>query len=451
MIALAFTTLTMSALILVVWIVFRFFPHLFPARIRYLTWVILLIGLVIPIRPSLGGAIIDIPIQEFIAPIEAMPIAVEPAAQTFNPTPIIWFVGTLGILGYHLVRYLKFVRQIKRWGQWESETSTLLIFERIKQDMGLERKKIRLMNCPLVASSMLTGFFRPIVLLPEKAFDDEELTLIFRHELVHYKRKDLPIKLLSLIAIAVHWFNPLVYLLSASLQAEGETSCDEAVLKQANMDERHFYAEVIISMIGKKKEQTYLATNFYGGKAGIKKRLSSLLDTRPKAKRLAFSMLTTVLILTLGAGSVFAADHLRNTSSQNHDDIKDIALSLIGGGVVNIIESQHDVDVKRFTVTVIHEEQLFILEMDAETGEVLSLHSEAYTPPDIQNSESAVESLTAEQAVQIARSQVPGSTLIEFDREPSAWYIALALGNHVHEFYIHLETGEILSHETYEN
>jgi beta-lactamase regulating signal transducer with metallopeptidase domain len=50
-------------------------------------------------------------------------------------------------------------------------------------------------------------------------FTEDELRFILMHELVHCKRKDLYYKFLILIAISMHWFNPIAYLIaSVSLQ-----------------------------------------------------------------------------------------------------------------------------------------------------------------------------------------------------------------------------------------
>ena len=58
---------------------------------------------------------------------------------------------------------------------------------------------------------MMTGFVKPRILLPDADFTTDELRLILKHELVHYKRRDLWYKGLVLAANAIHWFNPAVY------------------------------------------------------------------------------------------------------------------------------------------------------------------------------------------------------------------------------------------------
>lgn len=101
---------------------------------------------------------------------------------------------------------------------WKPQTVLTMLVRLIEKGFlrserqGRERNytPIDLYVCGFVSSSMLTGFLRPVILLPEKHFETDELEFIFRHELIHYKRRDLVIKFLSVIAVSLHWFNPFV-------------------------------------------------------------------------------------------------------------------------------------------------------------------------------------------------------------------------------------------------
>jgi photosystem II stability/assembly factor-like uncharacterized protein len=118
---------------------------------------------------------------------------------------------------------------------------------------------------------MTIGFVCPVVLLPAMDFSADELSFILKHELVHCKRKDLWCKGLVLIATAMHWFNPVVYLMAIAVQCE--VSCDVAVVQNASVDVRQRYSETIIGVIeNQSRIQTALSTSFYGGKGSMKTR-----------------------------------------------------------------------------------------------------------------------------------------------------------------------------------
>jgi len=424
-------SLMMAIVIALLFIVNGIFAKKISAKIRYVMWVVIMIGLIIPFRPTIGDGIINVPYFT-IMPMELAeyPIAeTDPEAMIETPaipTDVIeadiivneqisfqtivlavWLSIALGIIGYHLFQYILFQRSIKRWGEREEDENTLALFEHVKKEMKLRNCKVQILVCGFISTSMLTGFFKPTILLPEKNYDDAELELIFRHELIHYRRKDLWIKLLSVIAIAVHWFNPLVYLMNIALQTEGEASCDQEVLEMSKLKNRHFYAEVIIGMIGGKKlGMTTLATNFYGGKKGIKKRLEEIMAGTTSRKSISYALLALIVALTFMSGSVFAMNHPSTEQSEAEMPIE---------GNNDLFEIHHESSTD-----------------DNETGE------------------SDISSISRERAGEIALGVAPGR-LVEVSRDwengRPAWWVEVRYNGMVHEFYIDMETGVILHHE----
>jgi len=177
----------------------------------------------------------------------------------------------------------------------------------VQSAKGISSKNIGLKKCSFISTSMIIGFLCPVILLPEKNFDADELELIFRHELIHYKRGDLFVKLLSIIATSIHWFNPAVYLMNAAMQADCEASCDEAVLSDIGENNNQYYAELIMDMIGRKSNnRTALSTCFYGGKRGIQTRMNAIMSATGGIKKVSFSVLLTLVVLMALSVSVFA-------------------------------------------------------------------------------------------------------------------------------------------------
>lgn len=326
------------------------------AQTRYLMWVILLIGLVIPFRPLLGKGLITLeqPVYEMrIAPKDAgekagldwsnpqepetdpdktssekeeqeVKILISRPLPAVNIPLVIWAAGALVLFIKYMIEYREFRRIIKRWGEPVSDPAVLEIFEWIKAKMGLEKKQIGLLVCRTITTPMLTGILQPTILLPEKPIAEDEMELILEHELTHYKHKDLIVNLIGIIALCFHWFNPLLYICLPVIYGEGESYCDETVLKNKDSNYRRFYGEVIISMIetGSQK-QTAFTTCFYAKKLNLKKRLSHIMDSGRKMKRISFSMVLLMFCLTLVSGSiiVFAAPGARSADEKRAAEI----------------------------------------------------------------------------------------------------------------------------------
>ena len=79
---------------------------------------------------------------------------------------------------------------------------------------------------------MTWGVMRPVVLLPAdaEAWDTERRTVVLAHELAHVRRWDTLTQWIAHLALALFWFNPLVWMAARQMREEREHACDDAVL-----------------------------------------------------------------------------------------------------------------------------------------------------------------------------------------------------------------------------
>jgi hypothetical protein len=193
----------------------------------------------------------------------------------------------------------------KRWSVAVSDGQERTLFQDLKSEMGIQ-KRVSLYRCSCVNTPMLLGLAAPRILLPDSDFAADELRFIIKHELAHYMRKDLWCKCLVLLATAIHWFNPVVFLIAKSTASQCEISCDALVLKGADFERRKQYGETIIGIVKNgAKLRTALSTNFYGGKSSMKNRIYSIMDT--KRKKAGVAILCLVVAGSITTGVAFAA------------------------------------------------------------------------------------------------------------------------------------------------
>lgn len=341
--ALLRTSLGMSAVILTLLIARPWLERRVAPAGRYAAWLLVVLGLLIPYRPTLPRAAVTVsapqpravivPAWEAQAPGEriageeaprspdqgsaaataksAEHIAEEAPAVRFRlqaPDPltlsaIVWLAGFAAAAAVQTARHVRFFRRIRRWSQPPTERQTEAVL-RERERLGL-RGTVRAARCACVSSPMLAGLFRPMLLLPELELSDEELSFIVRHELVHYKRRDLWYKALVLLALCVHWFNPLVYRMARAIAADCEMSCDALVLANAELSQRRRYGETILGVIQRQRRRhVALSTYFYEGRKDMKKRFFAMFDRTKKRQGGALAALA--LSLTLLSGGVLA-------------------------------------------------------------------------------------------------------------------------------------------------
>jgi beta-lactamase regulating signal transducer with metallopeptidase domain len=216
---------------------------------------------------------------------------------------VMWMCGAAGVIAYHALRHGRFVKTVRRWSEPVSDPEILKVWDGLKREMGIKAEP-GLKVCRCVTSPMLTGFFRPLILLPPGGIANGGLSLILRHELIHLRRGDLWHKALVLTATALHWFNPVVYFMAKAAAAQCEISCDALVLQDADFERRRQYGETIIGIVKNgAKPRTELVTNFYGGKRAMKSRIFSIMDTKRKKAGLMVFCITLAAIITVSTVS----------------------------------------------------------------------------------------------------------------------------------------------------
>lgn len=213
----------------------------------------------------------------------------------------VWFFGMCLYLCHNVMINVLTGKRLRRWSRLADET----LYGKIKKALGESTlpKGLKIVVNPQLAGPMVMGLFRPVLYLPEIDYREEELELILRHELTHYKRGDLWYKAVLLLANGVHWFNPFVYLMYREAEKDLECSCDSSVMENVGKGARVSYAHLILDTAGGQRMSRRLLTgNFYGGAKDMKRRLQNILDT--KRKKHGIMTFLVLVVISVGAGSL---------------------------------------------------------------------------------------------------------------------------------------------------
>ena len=141
------------------------------------------------------------------------------------------------------------------------------------------------------------------LVLPRRRYTEQELDLIFRHELRHIQRCDTRTKAWLGFCVAMCWFNPLLWIARRRVAEDLELSCDEAVLAGSDETTRRQYAELLLSTAGDGRGYT---TCLSGTANALRYRLKNVIAPRPRFSG-GIVVSITMLVLLLGAGSIALA------------------------------------------------------------------------------------------------------------------------------------------------
>jgi len=328
-----------SGVIAILLLLLPFLRRHYTARWRSWVWLLVAVRLLIPFNPSLPQAPIQLaaPAQHVTVNVPARETTVLPpqmgnpvSSPVATPVPVmratvplttilslVWILGIAAFLLYHFMGYFLFRRAVRRFSRPVEDERTLAIWNAVRREMHVVRP-IQLLSCKKVQSPMMTGFFHPVLLLPDTDHSDTGLHMILKHELVHYKRGDIWYKLLMICANAVHWFNPLVYLVVTASNQDLEMSSDSAVIQNADAVFRKRYSEAILAAVRKgKMRQTAFSTYFDGGKKTMKERLVNIFDVNRRRKGL---LALCAIIIVVGITGALVAYDVSDQSEQKAID-----------------------------------------------------------------------------------------------------------------------------------
>ena len=236
--------------------------------------------------------------------VTAAPPLQEIGVLTADHVWLIWLAAALGLLIRKITIYQGFARYIRAGWTPVSDIELLDRVSAAAEQAGV-RQPAELCVNPLISSPLLMGFFHPCIVLPRADLSEKDFYYTVLHELIHYKRRDMFYNWLVQITVCLHWFNPLVHLMSREITKACEFSCDEAVLTKTGSGSAQDYGKTLLdamAAVGKYKENLGAVT-LSENKQLLKERLGAIMKFKKQSR--SGKILTAVLTLCIVLGAAF--------------------------------------------------------------------------------------------------------------------------------------------------
>lgn len=150
---------------------------------------------------------------------------------------VIWLAGTILCTTFFTISYLRY--------RFEFQASLPVQNDFVKQWLREYQKKrhISVKQSDRIFAPLTYGIFKPVILMPKKTDweNTKQLQYIFFHEYVHICRYDTVTKLISTLALCIHWFNPLVWVMYFFFNRDIELACDEKVVRHFGEASKSYY------------------------------------------------------------------------------------------------------------------------------------------------------------------------------------------------------------------
>lgn len=276
----------------------------FDRGMRFLFWVIalILVRMLIPVNfpftITVSSRVILPPISRFLFGYFGN-TKVNLAKIIF----VVWLAVTVIKLVYLFYRQSSFRNYLLPFICGERE-NTLKIRE-ILTDLYADKVRIALIPGDIAPS--IVGLLRPVLILPVKEFENQELRYICEHEIEHYKRHDLWLKFFLKLVTCAQWFNPLAYLLDRELTLAFELSTDQAVLEKHGDEAWNEYASCLIKNAGRNEDSAFGLSFVKIRPENIKTRMRFITSYSAKKNKVKkrTMVLRYLFVIAIGVVSVF--------------------------------------------------------------------------------------------------------------------------------------------------
>lgn len=329
-----------SLLILALLFIKRLWKDKISRQWQYYIWLPVLLRLLLPFSPQISllgktylaadqavfqsallpqqdkpGTLSDIPASEINPSDESISIQTEHPAAVHPFSDIgtlllrhiwlVWLTAALGLLIRKITAWQSFMRYVHAGTVPVCDIEMLDRLSSAAKQAGIRRPAELGVN-PMLSSPMLTGFFHPCIVLTDINIPEKDFVYTVLHELIHLRRLDLIYKWLVQAAVCLHWFNPLVHLMSREISRDCEFSCDEAVLTKIGPANAPAYGKTLLDAMAAagRYQQNSQAVTLNRNKRLLKERLGAIMNYKRKTKAVRF--LTGVLTLCMISGACFA-------------------------------------------------------------------------------------------------------------------------------------------------
>lgn len=221
-------------------------------------------------------ATLDIVTNPTLPSAAEVPVGVsrQQAQVDFNIYSVLWLAGMAALLVHALVSAGRLKRKL---------ATAILLRDNIYES-------------EFVDSPFVFGVVKPNIYLPMH-MDEGTAAYVIAHEHAHLARRDHWWKVLGYLVLALHWFNPLVWVAYILFCRDIELACDEKVVKGLDGAARADYSQALLSCAAPKRAVAACPLAF--GEGNIKTRVKSALHYKKPAFWVAAAAVLAVVIVAV--------------------------------------------------------------------------------------------------------------------------------------------------------
>ena len=348
------TSLQATILIVLVLLLTRFIKPLRYPRVAYGLGVLVMARLLLPVAPASAWNVMNllavrpqissaadlsripegevVAIANFDASLYAAPVE-EPGLEVMPRVhghwmAWVWLVGCGVVLAVALLSHLRWTRNLR--GTIPDPSQNLQnIADQVCRSLGISRPvKVRITG--LISSPSLMGVRNPLLLIPPSAVEvlnEDEMKWVLRHELIHFRHRDVLWNWVVVLIHALHWFNPLVWVITRRWLADRELVRDAEVIAGRPAQQRRCYGETLLKLAetwGPQRGSTG-SVAIFNQPSQLKRRINMIKYPKRLNRKAAFPLILAALGLAslTFTNAVPAGESEWNLEAKARSDLQD--------------------------------------------------------------------------------------------------------------------------------
>lgn len=195
---------------------------------------------------------------------------------------MLWIIGAVISALYRIRGYIVTQKRIRRYRRLRDSEFTEAV-KRVNEELG-RKAKFHLVVSEELGTPCIFGIFRPYIGIPKMELRPEEIYFVLKHEMLHYYRGDMIIKILCEALRAVYWWNPFVYMLGDLVSSMQEINVDFRVVRGLSEMEQLEYVDCLVKVarnrVKRKRENQWEISFRKESPSEIHKRISLMLKNQ---------------------------------------------------------------------------------------------------------------------------------------------------------------------------
>ncbi|MCH5193500.1 MAG: M56 family metallopeptidase [Oscillospiraceae bacterium] len=210
-----------------------------------------------------------------------------------NIIAYVWLFIAVSLILLNLFRYFRF---------------RLLLKKSIVREINNSVSSLRVISSSMTNSPFLMGIFKPVIILPDSALSESELSMIIRHETIHYRQRDIFKKISAVFLKCINWFNPMYYILEKMIGEISELAADEILTSGMTFSKRKEYGNILLKFA--EKQSVHANAYLSGNAIKLAKRLELIMkmkkSSNKKLSKAAVFFITAAATVAVGISAAVA-------------------------------------------------------------------------------------------------------------------------------------------------